>query len=239
MGQAIDRAVQYFQALQTRRFIKTESDYRPSLEKVYYVTSSPKPKEEGSNPPCKVNSIDANRNTITTQKETSNNTMVPDIQVAHTPENQTQTSYNPNKFTQYYTQYPPTWSNQPVINQPAMKNPPAWASHQPYVNQPSWQQFPPWMTNQYQSPYGRPRPQAPPRRNRSNIICYFCEKPGHYKNECFIYLRTLSNKNAEQTATKCTYCGKIGHQARDCWHLQGNNKESQAPGNTLNPFRQF
>ena len=58
LGQAITTAVQYFQALQTRRFIKTESDFRPAMEKVYNIS---KENQESSSTNA-VNSTNNNSN---------------------------------------------------------------------------------------------------------------------------------------------------------------------------------
>ena len=50
LTEAINRAVHYQQALQTRRFIKTETDFRPTMEKVYNISPDELAKINTTNP---------------------------------------------------------------------------------------------------------------------------------------------------------------------------------------------
>ena len=74
LTEAIQAAARYFLALQTRRFIKTESDFKQTMEKVYNLTSQ-NPEEENivktgdSKNPFTVNSATGNSLNTTNSSE--------------------------------------------------------------------------------------------------------------------------------------------------------------------------
>lgn len=214
---AVNRAVQFFQALQTRRFIKTESDFRPTMEKVYNITDS----EPESNTVAKVSNI-KNSTTFESQKPVDNAVTepYPKFPTGQQPMNPFQFQW-PN-YTAY--QYPYQLAQNPYNIPTAMA---------PF--------FGPNNMNNTQFRYPK-KPQFQNQRQRNtNIICHFCQKRGHIKSECFSFLRLRSRATQPNNTTpliKCTYCDKKGHVAANCWLLVGKPKnESEQAYNSKNPFR--
>ena len=167
LGQAIERAVHYYQALQTRRFIKTESDFRPSLEKVYNVSKNIDSEE---NKPAKEQDVNAVNASPTEQPQSHyNQKSHPNINMpAPAPANLQFSGHA--HYNRMFLQNPnqATWGNQQYFNEP-MKHPfagPDWPS-QPANNQ-NWQQYPPWLNNQRF--LNMPRPQNMTRRSKPNRL---------------------------------------------------------------------
>jgi len=224
LADAVNVAKQYFTALQTRRFLKTESDYRPQLEKVYNIQADDKAQSQ----------VNVVTGTVNKQQHMLN--ITPAINAQGTTSTGYVTQYNPG--VQQYPQ-PNYQFQQPMTGWP---NP-------PYNQRQYYQQYPQFTNpNQYsQPPVAQYQPnrrvqgfttRSPGRRNRSNIICYFCQKPGHYKNECYSYLRTMGQNQQQQTGNPlCTYCGKSGHRAENCWHLQSKQPGETTQNISKNPFR--
>ena len=234
LGQAIERAVHYYQALQTRRFIKTESDFRPSLEKVYNVSKNIDSEEKK---PAKEQDVNAVNASPTEQSQSHyNQKSQPNINMpAPAPANLQFSGHA--HYNRMFLQNPnqATWGNQQYFNEP-MKHPfagPDWPS-QPANNQ-NWQQYPPWLNNQRF--LNMPRPQNMTRRSKPNVVCYHCGKIGHYKNECYSLQRIQQSQNTKRDAKNCTYCGKSGHLSHNCWHLNGKNTQPSNQMSNLNPFR--
>ena len=223
LTETINRAVHYQQALQTRRFIKTETDFRPTMEKVYNISSEESAKVNTTEyrkpePPATQQAQPANGNPFQYQGFQQNG-------------NQFQNpSFQPNG----YNQAPQQWYPQQV---------PSQYRQFPNTRQsfPSYQNFRSRQRQPY--PGGQYQYQREPRRNLSQIICYFCEKPGHIKPECYSYKRHLQQ---QKQSKHCTYCNKQGHSADSCWHLIGfpsskpfapqGDSNNQA-SNSKNPFR--
>ena len=244
LGQAIERAVHYYQALQTRRFIKTESDFRPALEKVYNVSTSSETHDttnKEAKPAEKVNAVNASETQSSAPKQLTNNANASVI----SPGTQGIQFPGIGHYNQLYTPLPnnPSWTNQQYFNQPSTRYPSAPTNHSLYFNQPvpgsNWQQYAPWTGIHQQPLNNKSRAQYPARRSRANVVCYHCGKIGHYKNECYSLLRMQSNSNQDQPAAiiKCSYCGKSGHQSHNCWHLKRKNEQPQNQTVDLNPFR--
>ncbi|XP_059635551.1 uncharacterized protein LOC132277725 [Cornus florida] len=47
--------------------------------------------------------------------------------------------------------------------------------------------------------------------DRSAVICYQCQQPGHYKSSCLMRLSSVSS-----APKACCWCGQQGHLIRDC-----------------------
>jgi len=78
-----------------------------------------------------------------------------------------------------------------------------------------------------QNPVPRPQPQPSPPKNtgptpmdisRSQVICFYCKKPGHLGSVCPIRPARINAISSEECMAKglCFRCGKPGHLARDC-----------------------
>ena len=219
LTEAIEMAKQYFQALQTRRFIKTEADFRPSLEKVYNISTEEKHSESVNNvsnqvPQAKPVPNQAGQSANQNLPNTNNGSFVPqnfapwNQQYVPNPDPR-QVMYNNAGFNQFY---------------PSFQDPNAHLTNQQ-----------PGFNNLYQMRNNIQRP-----RQKANVICYFCFKPGHYSNECFKNpaASRLPPRNKVDT---CSYCGKRGHKAENCWFLTGqkepNDNDRLAQMNSKNPFR--
>jgi hypothetical protein len=257
LNEAVDMAKQYFTALQTRRFLKTESDFRPQLEKVYNV------KHDTLQEFADINAVN-NRPAVTNpptsaQKPEQTNmpqqTMHPNFQNYPNHPNSQKYATHPN-FQNYSTQ--PNFQN--YSNQPNLQNYSNLQNNQGPANFP--QNFGPNYTmygQQYEPQYGQQYPYRPndkfmgyprnygsqsrgrmqqnqqQRRKSKSITCYYCQKPGHYKSECFAYLRTMQQNQQQNEPQMCSYCGRAGHRATTCWHL--NKPEENTQTMTKNPFR--
>ena len=214
---AVNRAVQFFQALQTRRFIKTESDFRPTMEKVYNITDT----EPVSNTVAKVNNI-KNLAPTEPQKPVSNAVTEPYPNISTGQQQMQPFPFQWPNYTAY--QYPYQYAQNPYQMPTVM--PPYLGPHN--------------MNNaQFRHPK---KPHFQNRRQRDpNIICHFCQKPGHIKTECFSFLRLKSQAtqpNNSRPLIKCSYCNKNGHVAADCWLLVGKpNDANKQANNSKNPFR--
>ena len=234
--QVINMAKQYFQALQTRRFIKTESEFRPTLEKVYNVS------DEND----EVNVL-SKSDQHSKQAEAAINTNIDQ-----------RPRYNQN----FQFQGRPQAENMQQRSTPWSGRNNNWSQNQ--MGNP---QDTPWTTPTYTTPYNdtgnmqrfesngygqynymnnaSPSPNNSGlynqnRRSRQNVICFFCQKPGHYKTECFSYLRMIREQNHQnqQQVDTCSYCGKRGHKAANCWALLGkNDTRNPNQGSLKNPFR--
>jgi hypothetical protein len=190
LTQAVNAAARHCKALQTRRYIRKESEAQV-LEKVYQVSCKN----------CSCNSSDAN-----TPKPDAVNMALP---LGFSQQNQKpgniQPTQNPANAFQYSSQQPLIVGNSPQYRLPA--------------------------------PYVRARNERAPRqyRDKRNIQCYYCQKYGHYSNECWERMRT---QNQPQQRKYCTYCGKFGHLAENCWYLNktdGNGQQSNENPNLAGP----
>ena len=179
---AINRAVQFQQALQTRRFIKTETDFRPTMEKVYNIS----PDES-----AKINS--------------TNSKPEPAIQqVAPSPGPNGTQYQNPNYQQHSYAQNPNQWyphNYQTTPQYPQYLQNSNNRQNYAYYDNPRPRQTQPYYGNGYQQ-------QPPPRRNSNQVICYFCQKPGHIRPDCYSYKRYLQQQ--KQGVKHCSYCNKSG-----------------------------
>ena len=248
LTQAVEAAVQYFQALQTRRFIKTETNFRPVLEKVYVtreVTTADKSNDEivsnqhkGVPQPqeTSVNQITAKNNKNNDSQGINN----PNLQMPQPPQVQ--------NFPQMFGG--PQWQTVPQFNMTPQ------TSTQPFYNQmPQTAGLLQFGNNQPHQPYGtiyhqnQQRsfgPMQSLRTNKRNITCYHCNKRGHYRNECWELAKIREGQNNPQNRQLneqryCSYCSKHGHTAEYCWHLNGQNpfikQGDQTKEQSKNPFR--
>ena len=215
LTEAIDMAKQYFQALQTRRFIKTEADFRPSLEKVYNITQDDDSKS--------VNNIGqpASQGKIPSNQENQLAGQIPNLPAV-------------NPFGSYNNYAQSQWNQQHVPVPNLRQNTLNQAGFNPYHTQ----------FHQFQGPYqqrGFNSVQTQNRRQKANIICYFCYKPGHYANQCF--KNPAASRPTQRQVDTCSYCAKRGHKVENCWFLTGQKRPNHdeddraAQLNPKNPFR--
>ena len=252
LTQAVEAAVQYFQALQTRRFIKTETDFRPVLEKVYVtreeVTTTEKNNErvvsKQQNGALQSQS-ETSVNQITAKNGRSNAGLEANTANMQVPQPQ-QIQNFPNMLGGPQWQTVPQFSMTPQMgSQPYYSSLPQtsgmfqWGNSQPQAQQP-------FGTARHQN---QPEPYRPPQKSdKRNIICYHCNKRGHYRNECWELARVRSGQSSQQNRQRseyeqryCSYCAKYGHTAEYCWLLKGqkpdNKREELTDGQSKNPFR--
>jgi len=239
---AVQFAARHAQALQTRRFIKTESDFRPALEKVYN-TSHTAPKERE------------------TQAEVVN-------KVEYQPKNTVQANQAQPNQAQAQTYNPVTPGINHNISNYGMPNRYNYINQQPQYNG----SMNPFYDNQFQNrntfltnnqfPFYQNKnsmmantPHYSNMRQTRMITCYFCNKAGHKEKDCYSKSRQQNNakfgfnssgRNERfQSVRFCNYCNKRGHNAETCWFLNSkpgqDNHQAQNPQNqktsNLNPFR--
>lgn len=228
LGPAINRAVEYFQALQTRRFIKTESDFRPNLEKVYTIKEA-----EETNKVNAVNREDtrnAAHNANTTGSKHQEN--APHNSTAsYPPFNAAQAQVpwqNMNPFTNQFPNTLPYWQN----SSPSQNQFP-FSGQYPYQNHPT----PTYRFHNTKLNHVNGYNPQTNFNNRSAVICYHCSKPGHVRSNCRL-LQQNRNQNFQGRTLYCNYCGKRGHNSSTCWHLtHTNSNQDPAAANSKNPFR--
>ena len=206
LTQAVNAAARHCKALQTRRYIRKESEAQV-LEKVYQVS-------------CK-------KCACTCSSTTCDKVTDPDTVNAAMPFHENQQSQSSIRQATQNPQY--------EMQQRA----PYQATQNPQFGM------------QYQAPYQRaPRHNVNNFRDKRNIQCYYCQKYGHYRNECWELMRSQPRpQNRTQQRKYCTYCSKQGHTAEYCWYLNNTNQhapradENQAgpvqmkPASSTNPFR--
>lgn len=214
LGDALIAATQYLQALQTRRFIKTEAEHKPALEKVYAVKEETTPDE-----PSTVNAVRpvAQKQRQPAQPETNQINTQPPMQ--QWGSNQPQ-QHNPT---------PQWWQNPQTMNNPFQTwNPGQYNMTMP--NNPG--QYNMTMPNQgYQAqPYNRSGNYAPNpmnrRMNRNNGTCHHCKQPGHFIRECNTFKRELQ-KQQNQNARFCTFCNMSNHSTDNCGKLRRQQQQGQ------------
>lgn len=211
LTETINRAVHYQQALQTRRFIKTETDFRPTMEKVYNISTD------------KSATINATDPKPAVQQQAS--TTIGNLHT-HTNFQPQGHTHNPNQW--YPNTGPPQYPQYPqYIN-----------SHQNYVPHQNFR------SRQPQPNYTHENQHRASRQNHNQIVCYFCQKPGHIRPECYSYKK--HKQRQKQDSYSCTYCNKQGHRADSCWFLIGfpnskpiipQNSSTNDDFNSKNPFR--
>ena len=209
LTEAINRAVHYQQALQTRRFIKTETDFRPTMEKVYNISSDESATINATDPKPAV------------QQQASTTIGNP----------YTHTNFQPQGHTHNLNQWYPNTGPPQYPQYPQYPN-----SHQNYVPHQNFR------SRQPRPNYTHENQNRASRQNHNQIVCYFCQKPGHIRPECYSYKKHKQRQNQDS----CTYCNKQGHRADSCWFLIGfpnskpiipQNSSTNNDFNSKNPFR--
>lgn len=59
-------------------------------------------------------------------------------------------------------------------------------------------------------------------KNKSEMICHGCQKPGHFRRDCPDEKdgKGSSTKNNNKTVLKCGYCKAVGHEEAKCYKKQ-------------------
>jgi hypothetical protein len=203
---AVQAAVQYFRALQTRRFIKTETDFRPVLEKVYRTTQQPKenqpepalpPFNSPPSVPRQPGQFPNNQQQIAVGNAT--NAPINLVRSQQFPQMRQQANFAPhfsnhnhgNNMVQlpFMNQGPngmAQWSNMTQMGQNSQQG-----NVQPF--------------NEGQQSYKR------------NNLCHFCQKPGHFIAQCYARMR-MEGQQARPRRF-CDHCQKNGHTVDFCFVL--------------------
>ena len=226
---AVQAAVQYFRALQTRRFIKTETDFRPVLEKVYKTTQQngePKPDSPAQHESCPPsvpvlpNQLPSNQHQRAGGEVVYASTIMNNLQ--HLPQHK-QPHFIPHssKYSQGANMMQTPYINQMTNNGAQWPN---MMQMGQYTRQSNFQPI-----NGNQQGF-----------RRSNL-CHFCHKPGHYIANCYTRIKREQAQQYERRF--CDHCRKGGHTRDFCFvlhpHLRpisGNQQSGQSqPKNGYRP----
>ena len=195
LGQALTAASQYLQALQTRRFIKTEVEHKPALEKIYAIDTVPEQ-------PTTVNAV---RPAI--QKQPAQTT----TQQINAPPAMTQ--WGPYQPPQYNPQYNPQSSPYPTWN-PGQYNMtmPNYNSNFNYQAQP--QSGYPSQNTAYKGQN---------KKNGScfhcNIPGHYIRDCKKLKRE------QQNQQNQTQQQTFCTFCNMNNHSTENCGKMKRQQQQ--------------
>ena len=222
---AVEAAVHYFQALQTRRFIKTETDFRPVLEKVYAIRET---EQESVNTVHQAQPETPQTAQCNSTQNRQSKQNLPTAGDHHRTSTNVQDNNKPFVQQSWQPQFQMMPPNYPQYNHNMYQAPvmPQWYnSNQQMYGGPQYQGFPPptWQQSQGQRSNG----------NRS-VTCFYCSKKGHYKRDCRKLQADQSNQNHgynQQSQNRqqkhCTYCDKRGHTADQCWHLKNQVAQNE------------
>lgn len=207
LGEALTAASQYLQALQTRRFIKTEKEHKPILEKIYSVQELRETTPDSITEEHVINAIRPR-----TQQPGPNQKPTPPAPILQPPP--TMPAYN-----QIQQPNPQWWQMPQFINSPHQNwNPAQFNMPAPSFNP---RQNYPQGSNQ---PYGMNNTGYNTQKGKN--ACHYCLRPGHYKKDCFKLKRDMQQSNTSQQAYNtqtqqyCTRCNMNNHATENCGILR-------------------
>ena len=217
---AVQAASQYFQALQTRRFIKTETDFRAPLEKVYEIREPASVNRVYKTQPRQQMSVEqpAGRDNETGGQPQQATQALQYAQQANMPTMQQTQPGNVVDMQQLQQVNAPNAQQMVPINMPNMQQiaplnvhntQPTWQGYNylPYANFPQNINDPRGFRNDRYSTRGR--------GSSMRGACHFCGEYGHYIADC----EQKKRMGQGQQRKYCTYCGMSNHNRETCYRL--------------------